>query len=308
MTFQAGTSVQLEVVRDAAPYGFFLSDGKQEVLIANTEKTRELALGEKIRVFLFYDSDDRLAATMHEPQIRLGEVALLQVADIHPRIGTFLDMGLSRHLLLPFSEQPELPELRPQKGDKVFVTLSHDRQGRLVARLAGEAELAPLCFKAPTAWMNQWFEARVYKPLQMGTFVIVEGGVLGFGAIGLIHESERSRLLRVGEVVKVRVVYIREDGRVNLSERQVKQVGREEDAARVLAFLRERPDGAMPYADETPADIIQLKFGISKGAFKRALGKLMKDGLVEQDGGFTRLKKSAPASEGQPKPGEGQAD
>ncbi|MCL6456693.1 MAG: RNA-binding protein [Gorillibacterium sp.] len=296
MTFVAGTTVELEVVREANPYGYFVTDGNQDVLLHNSERTRDVKLGEKISVFLYYDSEDRLAATMRDPLIHMDEVALLEVVDIHPQIGSFLDIGLGRNLLLPFAEQPDMVELRPRVKDKVFVTLSHDRQGRLVARLAGENELVPLTFPTPSSWMNQWFDARVYKPFQVGTFVIVEGGVLGFGAIGLIHSTERTRPLRVGEVVKVRVVFIREDGRVNLSMRQVKQIGREEDSEKILAFLKARPDGTMPYCDNTPADVILTKFGVSKGAFKRALGKLMKDGLVEQQDDYTRLKETATPS------------
>ena len=135
-------------------------------------------------------------------------------------------MGLGRNLLLPYRHVPELEELRPQVGDKVFATLAHDRQGRLIAKLALEEDLAPLCVRAPSSWSNQWVKARVYRPLQMGTFVICEAGVLGYGVIGLIAAPERTRLLRVGELVEVRVAFVREeDGRVNLSMRLPKEKG-----------------------------------------------------------------------------------
>jgi predicted RNA-binding protein (virulence factor B family) len=183
-----------------------------------------------------------------------------------------------------------MPELRPEIGDKVFVVMTHDRQGRLIARAAGEDDLAKLCFHAPAAWRNQWVEARVYKPLQMGTFVVCDGGVVGFGVIGLIPAAERSRLLRLGEQVKVRVTFIREDGRVNLSMRPPKEIGRNEDAEKIYAYLKERPNGAMPYSDQTPADVISQRFGISKAAFKRALGKLMKENLIVQKENWTYLK------------------
>jgi predicted RNA-binding protein (virulence factor B family) len=289
MTMEAGQTLTLRVAKEVPPYGYFVTDGTREVLLHYTEKTRDVKPGESVRVFLYYDTEDRLAATMKEPLIKRNEVALLTVVDIHPRIGTFLDMGLGRNLLLPFSEQPELKELRPIKGDRVWVTLNHDRQGRLVAKLAGEQELVPLAIPTPTVWLNKWLDARVYKPLQMGTFVVIDGGVAGFGSIGMIHASERTRLLRVGESVQVRPVFIREDGRANVTMRPSVEKGREEDSARVLDFLKARPGGGMPYSDATPPDIVMAKFGISKGAFKRALGKLMKDGLIEQDENWTRL-------------------
>ncbi|MFD0871479.1 Conserved virulence factor B [Chlamydia abortus] len=294
MNLQAGTVVKLQVAREVSPYGFFLTDGSRDILLHYTEKEGNIEPGQMVEVFLYYDTEDRLAATMKKPLLRLGEVALLEVADAHPRFGLFLDMGIGRQLLLPYRELPELKELRPQVGDRVFVTMAHDRQGRLMAKLAGEKELSPLAVRAPESWKNEWMTARVYKPLQMGTFVIVEGGVLGFGVIGLIHSKERTRLLRVGESVEVRVIHVREDGRVNLSMRLPKEQSRTEDADVILAYLQERPNGAMPYSDQTPADIISSKFSMSKAAFKRALGKLMKDGLIVQQENWTYLKDKAP--------------
>jgi hypothetical protein len=290
---EAGTVRSLRVVRESPPNGFYLTDGSREVLLHYSEAIGEVKPGDEVEVFLFHDTQDRLAATMKQPLIRLGEIGLLEVADIHPRFGCFLEMGLGRQLLLPYSELPEDKALHPVPGDRVYVRLAHDKQGRMIAKLAGEKELAPLCFRAPDLWKNSWVEATVYKPLQMGTFVICGSGVLGFGAIGMIHERERVRPLRLGEQLKARVIFVREDGRVNLSMRQPKQLGREEDAERILAFLRARPNGAMPYSDETPADLIASKFGISKAAFKRALGKLMKEGLVYQKGSWTYLREEA---------------
>lgn len=297
---RAGEVVTLDVAREVPPNGYFLTDGHQDVLLHYSEATRKIDVGEPLEVFLYHDTEDRLTATMRRPKLLLGEVGLLEIIDIHPRYGVFLEMGLGRNLLLPYSELPELEELRPQIGDSVYVTLSNDKQGRLVAKLAGEQELAKLCFPAPDAWRNRWVTARVYKPLQIGTFVICDGGAIGFGVIGFIPAPERNRLLRLGEVVEVRVTFVREDGRVNLSLRRQKEIGLGEDADKVLAFLKERPNGAMPYSDETPADVIAKKFGISKAAFKRALGKLMKDDAVYQQGNWTYLKSGEAESEGRP--------
>ncbi len=263
VNLQAGTAVKLQVAREKSPFGFFLTDGSQDVLLHYTEVVGTIKQGEQIEVYLFHDTEDRLAATMRRPRLLLGEMGLLEVTDIHPRFGCFLDIGIGRNLLLPFRELPDLQELRPQVGDKLYVVLDHDKQGRMLGRMAGEREFAELVFRAPESWKNQWMDARVYKPLQEGTFVIVEGGVLGFGAFGMIHASERPRLLRVGEEVKVRVTHVREDGRVNLSMKQLKQIGRDEDSERLLEMLRQREGGGMPYSDQTPADIIAMRFGIS---------------------------------------------
>ncbi|KRE52095.1 S1 RNA-binding domain-containing protein [Paenibacillus sp. Soil724D2] len=291
MRMEAGSLVTLEVAREVPPNGYFLTDGQQDVLLPYAEIVGKIQPGEHVEAFMFHDTQDRLMATMKRPLLLMGEVGLLEVVDIHPRFGYFLEMGLGRNLLLPYRHVPELEELRPQVGDKVFATLAHDRQGRLIAKLALEEDLAPLCVRAPSSWSNQWVKARVYRPLQIGTFVICEAGVLGYGVIGLIAAPERTRLLRVGEMVEVRVAFVREeDGRVNLSMRLPKEKGRDEDAETILSVLQERPGNAMPFSDKTPADVIKDRFGLSKAAFKRALGKLMKDGLIYQEDDWTYLK------------------
>ncbi|MGN9166964.1 RNA-binding protein [Paenibacillus polymyxa] len=302
MSLIAGTYVTIMVDREVSPFGYFLTVGEQDVLLHYTELTREIEVGERLEVFIFHDTEDRLAATMKRPFLSLGEMAKLEVADVHPRLGCFLEMGLGRQLLLPIRKLPENRDLHPRVGDYVYAIMEHDKQGRLRAKLAGEQELAPLCFHAPSSWLNTWVQATVYKPLQMGTFVLVDGGVLGFGAIGMIHSSERNRMLRLGEEVKVRVTLVREDGRVNLAMSPRKEVGRDEDADRLIAFLKERPGGGMPYSDATPPDIIKQRFGISKSAFKRAMGKLMKEGLVTQKENWTYLVEKMP----KPKDGNGE--
>ena len=293
MSLIAGTTMVLRVAREVSPYGYFLTDGIDDVLMHYTELVgSKPKIDNEVEVFIYYDSEDRLAATMKKPLLQLGELARLQVADVHPRLGCFLEMGLGRQLLLPLSELPESIDYRPLPGDEVFVVMKHDKMGRLVAKIAYEEELSQLVFPAPATWMNEWKEGWVTKTLQMGSFVVLDGGVVGFGVYGLIPQVERTRKLRLGERVRVRVTFIREDGRVNLTMSQRKEIGRVEDADRLLAFLKERPGGGMPYSDETDADIIKGKFGISKGAFKRAIGKLMREGLVTQKGSWTYLAKS----------------
>lgn len=291
-SLQAGTIITLEVAREVPPNGYFLSNGVQDVLLHYSEVVGTIKPGDHVDVFIYHDTYDRMMATMKRPLLQLGDLAQLEVVDIHPRLGVFLEMGLGRNLLLPIRELPEKKEFRPEIGDHVFVTMSTDKSGRLIARAAREEELAARCIRSPESWKNNWVEATVYKPLQMGTFVVCDAGVLGFGIIGLIPAAERLKPLRLGERVKVRIAHVREeDGRVNLSMRQLKQVGRVEDSDVILKLLQERPDGGMPYSDVTPPDIIASRFGLSKSAFKRALGKLMKEGLIEQRENWTYLVK-----------------
>jgi uncharacterized protein len=295
MSLIAGTTVELVVAREVAPYGYFLSDGEEEVLLPFPELVGDkLKVGNKVEVFIFFDSEDRICATMKKPYIQLDEMKRLVVADVHPRLGCFLEIGLGRQLLLPLSELPEKLEFRPIPGDEVHVYMTLDKSGRQIAKLATEEQLSELTFDAPATWRNTWVEGWVTKSLQMGSFVIADGGVVGFGVYGLIPSTERTENLRLGQRVKARVTFIREDGRMNLSMKHQKEVGRVEDADLLLAFIKERPNGAMPYSDATEAEIIKNRFNMSKSAFKRAVGKLMREGIVVQDGNWTYLTEHAP--------------
>lgn len=287
MSLEAGKTVTLRVEREVPPYGFFLSKAGEDILLPYAEARGELTVGDDAEVFLFHDARDRLTATMRTPFVRLGELALLEVADVHPRYGCFLEMGIGRQLLLPSSELPAHAALRPQVGDRVYIRLAYDKQGRMLAKAAKEQDLAERVFSAPDAWKNRDVKCRVYAAQKAATFVICLDEKLGFGAFGMIHESERTRPLRVGELLTARVAFVRKDGRVNLSMRPLKERSLETDAEAIWSFLLARPNGAMPYSDETHADVIREKFGISKSAFKRALGRLMKEGKVVQRNGWT---------------------
>jgi predicted RNA-binding protein (virulence factor B family) len=287
----AGERFTLEVLREVEPFGYFLElEEDFDILLPYGEKTRELQVGELVDVFIFHDDKNRFTATMKPTLATVENVALLEVVDQNKRLGLFLDIGIGRNVLLPNSELPEKPEYAPQVGDKIYVQLGHDKQGRMLAKLAKDYELLPLVYEAPESWLGSTVNCYVYRPMPFGTFVICEpNGVLGFGAIGFIHQSQRTRPLRIGESLEARVAFIREDGRVNLTMRQPKEIGRETDAEAILAVLNERPNGSMPYSDASPADVIMKRFGMSKSAFKRALGKLMKDGVVRQEGNWTHL-------------------
>lgn len=293
MTLTAGAIHKLRVRRERAPYGWFLgpldAEGPEVLLPYAEAVDGRPEIGDDVDAFLFHDDQNRLTATQRKPLLTAGELGRLAVADFHPRFGWFLEIGIGRQLLLPLKELPPGKECWPQKGDELHVVMKHDKQGRMLARLAKLDDFQAKVFRAPGSWRNELKTAWVTDVFRDGVFVLVEGGVLGFGALGYIPNGSASRKLRIGEKVEARVTHVREDGRVTLSLRPSKEKGRLEDASRILAFLKERPGGAMPYSDATEADIIQRRFGLSKSAFKRALGKLMKDGLIAQEGNWTKL-------------------
>lgn len=126
---------------------------------------------------------------------------------------------------------------------------------------------------------------KVYNVTEVGAFVITEDSNIGF-----IHRDETTDPLKPGVQVSARVTFVRTDGRINLSLRPQKEVGRVVDAEKIMSYLQTR-NGNMPFSDETPPEVIREKFGISKSAFKRALGKLFRDGLIEEQNGWITLRK-----------------
>ena len=127
-------------------------------------------------------------------------------------------------------------------------------------------------------------KGKVYNIIETGAFVITDENYIGF-----IHNDEQPHTLKEGMALEARVTYVRPDGRVNLSLRPQKEHSRVVDAEKILEYLKQRK-GSMPFTDDSPPEVIRDRFGISKSAFKRALGKLIKDGLVVEEEGWIVLK------------------
>jgi predicted RNA-binding protein (virulence factor B family) len=282
---KAGTIVDLEVARKV-DFGYFLTNGEEDVLLHHKElKTEDPMLtGEVVEVFLYHDHENRLSATMHKPVIVFGEAAWLRVIDVNSDLGVFLDQELRRDLFLPKSELPLDEAEWPRMGDQVLVELTHDVQGRMLARLS-KTELLLEDYTEGTADLkNQTLVGTVYNQYPDGAFLVTGEGYLIF-----LPRSEMSTGVRLGQEVPVRVTFVREDGRLNASTKPLKQKAMVDDADKIVSYLQGR-GGSMPFWDKTPPDTIDEKFGMSKAAFKRALGKLMKEGKVYQEDGWTYVK------------------
>lgn len=280
----AGQVITLPVSQEK-PFGYFLKHGDTEILLHHNEATEELRVGDRVTVFLYHDHEDRLAATMKMPSVREGEYGWLEVVGVQPKLGVFLHNEIGKDLLLFMDDLPKLSEEWPKLGDRLLVTLKWDKQGRMLARLANEEIILRIANPAPADMLNQQVEGTVYKLIGSGAFLLTDEEYILY-----IHRDEMVQPLRLGETVQCRVSFVREDGRLNGSMRARKEVSYTEDADRILAYLKDR-GGAMPYTDGTEADVIKEIFGISKSAFKRAMGRLLKLGLVEQEDGWTHLRR-----------------
>ncbi len=283
--FRAGQIATLPIERETE-FGYFVTDGEVDILLHKNEVTEPVRVGDEVKVFFYHDHENRLSATMRMPIVTEGRYDWLEVVEVNPRMGVFLNNGTQKDLLLFMDDLSPMREEWPQKGDKVYVTLKHDKYGRLLADPAVEDVIWDASRNAGEEMRNQWVDGRVYRVIREGAFVFTDAKYIMF-----IHRDEMVEPLRMGQQIRARVTYVREDGRLNGSVRLRKEHQYGEDAKTLLTYLAER--GAMPFNDKTDPEIIKDKFNMSKGAFKRALGKLMKEGLIEQDEEWTHLKREA---------------
>lgn len=262
---------------------WILTNGEIELPLNASEVTEPLAVGDRLKVFLFTDRRGDLAATTAIPAFAQGEYGWARVLRV-TREGAFVDIGTTREVLVKAEDLPALEEVWPAAGDHLFMTLRTDRNGDLFGRLATEEKVMELYEGASEDMHNQNIIARPYRLLPVGSFLL---GVDNPYRI-FIHESERKAEPRLGQDVEVRIIDVKEDGSMNGSLLPRKHERISDDAQQILTYLQE-VGGKMPFGDKSSPEEIQEMFHMSKAAFKRALGTLMKARKIKQQNGWTEL-------------------
>ncbi|ASB90153.1 S1 RNA-binding domain-containing protein [Bacillus sonorensis] len=268
-----------------ADYGYFLTDGETVILLHNSEITEDIEEKEEVDVFISIDHEGRLAATMRKPLISADHYGWVEVVDAVDDMGVFVDVGLTKDALVATEHLPPYESVWPKKGDRLYCMLKITSHGRMFAKPAPEDKMTELFTDASPDLMNKELSGTVYRLIASGSFMISDSGIRGF-----IHSSERKREPRLGEKLTARVIKVKEDGSVNLSLLPRKQDAMPVDAEEILTYLRSR-NGAMPYWDKSDPEDLKARFNMSKAAFKRALGHLMKQGKIYQEDGWTYEKK-----------------
>ncbi|MFD2750447.1 S1 RNA-binding domain-containing protein [Virgibacillus siamensis] len=271
----------LEVIRKIDT-GYVLEGN---ILLHHNEIDNQLEPGQHIEIFLYTDKKGQTVATGKIPFISRDTYGWADVVEKMPGLGVFVDIGTTKEILVSMDDLPLFEKVWPDEKDKLFVTLGKDRKGRLLAIPAAESAFDHLWETAPGAILNKTISGRVYRTSKEGAAVITANNYRGF-----IHHTERKTEPRLGELVKGRVIDVKEDGSINISLRPIKKESRIEDADNILMHL-EQNGGIMPFSDKSDPEDIRGTFNISKAAFKRALGKLMKEQKVEQRNGNTFLTK-----------------
>ena len=250
-------------------FGVYLGSDEERVLLPKKQVPEEIEVGDPVEVFLYKDSSDRMIATTKEPKLTLGNLAVLEVVDVG-RIGAFLDWGLEKDLLLPFKEQTT----KVEKGDRCLVSLYIDKSGRLCATM----KVYPLLRTDSPYKKDDTVRGTVYEiSRDFGVFVAVDDR---FSA--LIPRREVYGRMYIGQQIEARVAAVKADGKLDLSVRGRIPEQMDADAQKIMDRI-EKSGGGLPFTDKADPERIRDEFGMSKAAFKRAVGRLLKQGKVRID-------------------------
>ncbi|HMJ16369.1 MAG TPA: S1-like domain-containing RNA-binding protein [Polyangiaceae bacterium] len=274
-----GRSCELRIERVFSAGAYMsVDDGGNSVLLPGSELPARAKSGDMLRVFVYLDSEDRPLATTRVPNVELDEVAFLEVTAL-TQFGAFVDWGLPKELLVPFAKQTR--ELSVGKREPIGLYL--DSSGRL----AGTMRIAEMLSTDGTDFeLDEWVEGEAWRnDPEIGLFVIVERGF-----VALLPNSEPHQLTR-GEAASFRVSCRFDDGKFELSLRAHAHEQLEVDAEKVLNCLVARP--SLRVGDRSRPEEIRKVFGLSKKAFKRAVGTLLKREAIElDDNGWLNLPSS----------------
>jgi len=266
-----GEMQELEVVKKV-DFGVYLKSsddekGDDRILLPIKQVPENIEIGDKITVFVYRDSNDRVIATVNRPKIVIGEIAVLRVVEMS-KIGAFLNWGLEKDLFLPFKEQ--IGEIK--NNGEYMVGLYVDKSDRLCATM----NLFNVLRTDSPYHVNDIVNGTVFSLKRgLGATVAVEGKYLG-----LIHEGEILKPLRSGDMVEVRVSNIKEDGKLDLSLKDAPKLQIDRDGDKIFNALAKNK-GSLPLNDKSNPQLIIDKLGMSKGSFKKGVGRLMKRGILE---------------------------
>lgn len=266
---QVGKKQDLVIVKKVN-FGVYLAeamDASDKVLLPKKEVPEDAETGTKLCAFLYLDSQDRMIATLREPVLELGGLAVLKVADVG-RIGAFLDWGLEKDLLLPFKQQTR----KVCPGESCLVALYQDKSGRLCATMNVYEYLST---DSPYR-KDDRVQGTIYQTSrEFGVFVAVDNRYSG-----LIPQREAAGQYRIGDSISLRVTEVKPDGKLDLSAREKVEVQIDRDAEAIMQVIEEY-EGVLPFGDRVSPEIIKREFGMSKAAFKRGVGRLYSQGKIE---------------------------
>ncbi|MGR6873285.1 CvfB family protein [Pseudomonas sp. HK3] len=277
---EIGRFNELTVLRQL-PRGLQLDGGEHgEILLPKQYTTEDMKVDDTVTVFIYRDSEDRLIATTQTPLAMVGDFAYLNVVDESP-VGAFLDMGLQRDILVPFSEQNN----RLEKGRKVLVRIYLDDSDRLTASTKLDTFLYDID-ETNAYKTGEEVDIVVGPKTDLGIKVVVDGTYWG-----LIYHSDVFQALNRGDKLKAFIKRVREDQKIEIIMQKPGFARVEGLAGDVLELLTQE-GGFIPLSDKSSPDDIKKKFHCSKSSYKQAIGTLYKQRLIriEKDGIYLEAK------------------
>ncbi|NFD86304.1 S1 RNA-binding domain-containing protein [Clostridium botulinum] len=265
-----GEIQKLEIIREA-PMGVYLNSkedkSENDILLPGKQVPKDAKTGDEVEVFVYRDSEDRMIATINRPKITIGEIAPLKVIE-KTKMGAFLDWGLERDLFLPFKEQT----YGIQEGMECLVYLYIDKSDRLCASMNVYRVLSTEShYKEDDEVKGFIYDIK----REIGAFVAVDNEYHG-----LIPKNELYGKFRYGDIVEARVTKVKEDGKLDLSIRKKAYKQMDEDVDTILEKLNSN-GGKLYLNDNSDPRAIKELLSMSKNAFKRAVGRLLKEGKIE---------------------------
>lgn len=283
--FKLGEIQKLTVVKQVE-FGVYLAEtpgnekDKEKVLLPGKQVPEGTNVGDSLDVFLYKDSEDRIIATTRQPLLKMGEVARLEVAQV-TKVGAFLSWGLDKDLFLPFKQQT----YKVSEGDSVLVSLYIDKSSRLCATM------------------------NVYENLKNDSSYRKDGTVTGtvylisdnFGAFVAVDDMYSALVpkkamfgaadrIKIGQQLTARVASVMKDGRLELAVRDKGYIQRKSDSEAIVELL-EKSKGRIPFNDKAAPETIFKYTGMSKAQFKRAVGNLLKNGIININPDSIELRK-----------------
>ena len=258
---------QVLTVVKTVDFGVYLGTDDDKVLLPKKQVPYAVEPGDPVEVFIYKDSSDRLIATTNDPKLTLGKLAVLDVVDV-TKVGVFLDWGLEKDLFLPFKQQTSKVEV----GDKCLVSLYVDKSERLCATM----KVYHLLKTDSPYKKDDKVSGIVYdRSNEYGVFVAVDNMYSA-----LIPKKDVAGRIRIGDVVDARVTAVKEDGKLDLSLKSKIPEQMDKDAQFIVRMM-EKSDGRIPFTDKADPELIKTQLGMSKAAFKRAVGRLLKAGKIQ---------------------------
>jgi len=268
---ELGKVNQMNIVKKV-DFGLYLDGGEMgEILMPKRYVTKDMKPGDSVEVMVYLDGEERYVATTEKPKAVVGDFASLRVNKVE-KSGAFLDWGLSKELMVPFSEQ----KVKMEEGRSYIVYVYIDRiTGRITASMKLERFFSK---EKPPYQAGDEVDLLIWTPTDLGYKAIIDNKYLG-----VVYKNEIFKKINSGNKLRGFVKKVRDDGKIDLS---LESMGYKKKIGGIAGVVLEKlktAGGFLPYHDKTDPDVIYSIFGVSKKTFKQAVGNLYKLRLIEMD-------------------------